>query len=52
MNRTKYLKVAASLRQGAPIETALGSINGLLANALSHARKVEAFKATGLRACV
>ena len=51
MNRTKYLKVAASLRKGAPIETALGSINGLLSNALSHARKVEAFRATGLRAC-
>ena len=51
MNRTKYLKVAASLRQGEPLETALFGINSRLQAAVAHARRVEAFKATGLRAC-
>ena len=51
MNRTKYLKVAAILRQGAPLETALGLINSRLQAAVARSHRVEAFKATGLRAC-
>jgi len=47
MNHVKYLKVAASLRQGVP----LGVINSRLQTAVAHAHRVEAFKATGLRAC-
>ena len=51
MNRTKYLKVAASLRPQFPLETTMCIVNGATARALNHVRAVAAFKATGLRAC-
>lgn len=51
MNRAKFLKTAASFRQGTPIEATLGAIGIRLQSTLAHANRREAFAATGLPAC-